>query len=62
MTGQDAVELIGLVKPRQAIPIHYEGWKHFRQGCDAVERILRSAPAEVNNRVRWVPIGSPVQL
>jgi len=41
MTGQDAVELIQLVKPRQSIPVHYEGWKHFRQGRDAVERGLR---------------------
>ena len=29
MTGHDAVELTKLIKPRIAIPIHYEGWKHF---------------------------------
>jgi L-ascorbate metabolism protein UlaG (beta-lactamase superfamily) len=62
MTGQDAVELIGLVKPRQAIPVHYEGWKHFRQGREAVERTFAAAPADVRDRVRWLPIGSPVQL
>ena len=32
MTARDAVELCGLIRPRMAIPIHYEGWKHFRQG------------------------------
>ena len=32
MTAHDAVELCGLVRPRTAIPIHYEGWKHFRRG------------------------------
>ena len=62
MTAADAVELIGLVRPRTAIPIHYEGWKHFRQGRDAVERELASAPADVRERVRWVPIGEPVEL
>jgi L-ascorbate metabolism protein UlaG (beta-lactamase superfamily) len=62
MTGQDAVELIELFGPRQAIPVHYEGWKHFRQGRDAVERAFADAPADVRDRVRWVPIGSSVQL
>jgi L-ascorbate metabolism protein UlaG (beta-lactamase superfamily) len=62
MTGRDAVELCGLVKPRTAIPIHYEGWKHFREGREAVERELAAAPAEVGSRFRWVPIGEPVEL
>jgi len=62
MTAQDAVELIGLVKPRLAIPVHYEGWSHFRQGRDVIERALDGAPADVRDRVRWLPIGSPVQL
>jgi len=62
MTGQDAVELIELVRPRQAIPVHYEGWKHFRQGRDAVERAFDDAPADIRDRVRWLPIGSSVQL
>jgi hypothetical protein len=62
MTGKDAVELIGLVGPRQAIPVHYEGWKHFRQGRDAVRRAFDDAPADVRDRVRRRPIGSPVAL
>ena len=40
MTAQEAVELCGLVRPRTAIPIHYEGWKHFRQGREAIEHEL----------------------
>ena len=62
MTGEDAVELIGLLRPRQAIPIHYEGWKHFRQGRAAVEHTLEQAPQPIRDRVRWVPIGTPVRL
>ena len=37
MTARDAVELCGLIHPRTVIPIHYEGWKHFRQGREAIE-------------------------
>jgi L-ascorbate metabolism protein UlaG (beta-lactamase superfamily) len=32
MTARQAVELCGLIRPRTVIPIHYEGWKHFREG------------------------------
>jgi L-ascorbate metabolism protein UlaG (beta-lactamase superfamily) len=62
MTAEEAIELCGLLKPHTAIPIHYEGWKHFREGRDAIERALAGGPADVRERVRWLPIGSPVEL
>jgi L-ascorbate metabolism protein UlaG (beta-lactamase superfamily) len=46
MTAKDAVELCALVRPRTAIPIHYEGWKHFRQGREAIEREFAQAAVE----------------
>jgi len=60
MTARQAVELIGLVRPRTAIPIHYEGWRHFTQGREAIERELAAAPADIRERVRWLPIGVAV--
>jgi L-ascorbate metabolism protein UlaG (beta-lactamase superfamily) len=62
MTARDAVELCRLIEPRTAIPIHYEGWKHFRQGRDAIERELAAAPQELRERFRWIPIGTAVEL
>jgi len=62
MTARDAVELCGLVRPRTAIPSHYEGWKHFRQGRDAIEREWAAAPEDVRGRIRWLPIGVGVDL
>jgi L-ascorbate metabolism protein UlaG (beta-lactamase superfamily) len=62
MTARDAVELCGLVRPRTAIPIHYEGWKHFKEGREAIERELASAPDDVRRSVRWLPIGERVDL
>jgi L-ascorbate metabolism protein UlaG (beta-lactamase superfamily) len=62
MTAQDAVELCGLMRPRTAIPIHYEGWKHFRQGRDAIERTLAGAPEDVRKCIRWLPIGVAVEV
>jgi L-ascorbate metabolism protein UlaG (beta-lactamase superfamily) len=57
MTARQAVELCGLVRPRTAIPIHYEGWKHFKEGRAEIERELADAPEEIRRRIRWLPIG-----
>ena len=62
MTARDAVELCRLIRPRAMIPIHYEGWSHFREGRDAIERELASAPEDVRRRFRWLPIGETVDL
>ena len=59
MTAAEGVELCGLIRPRTWVPIHYEGWKHFRQGRKAIERELASAPAEVRDSIRWLPIDEP---
>jgi L-ascorbate metabolism protein UlaG (beta-lactamase superfamily) len=50
------------VRPRTAIPIHYEGWKHFRQGREAIEAELAAAPQDVRERFRWLPIGVAIDL
>ena len=62
MTARDAVELIGLVRPQTAIPIHYEGWKHFQEAREAIEEEFATAPEEVRSRIRWLPIGERAAL
>ena len=62
MTAADAVEVCRLIKPHTAIPIHYEGWKHFRQGRDAIEAEFAPAPEDIRSRVRWLPIGEAVEI
>ena len=58
MTALQAVELCSLIKPRVVVPIHYEGWVHFRQGRDEVERAFARAPEDVKGRVRWLTLGA----
>jgi L-ascorbate metabolism protein UlaG (beta-lactamase superfamily) len=62
MTAKQGVELCRLIKPRTIVPIHYEGWKHFREGREAIEAEFARAPAEVRERVRWLPIGVDTRL
>jgi L-ascorbate metabolism protein UlaG (beta-lactamase superfamily) len=62
MTAEDAVELCQRIDPRTVIPIHYEGWKHFREGPEEIEHELANAPERVRERVRWLPIGVATTL
>ena len=62
MTAREAIELCRLVRPRTFIPIHYEGWKHFREGRAAIERELASAPQEIRRSVKWLPIGAGAEI
>jgi L-ascorbate metabolism protein UlaG (beta-lactamase superfamily) len=62
MTARDAIELLRLIRPNTAIPIHYEGWKHFRQGREAIEREFARAPEDIRRLIRWLPIGTAVEL
>jgi L-ascorbate metabolism protein UlaG (beta-lactamase superfamily) len=59
MTAREAIELCRLVRPRTAIPVHYEGWTHFHQDRPAIEREFARAPADISRSIRWLPIGQP---
>jgi L-ascorbate metabolism protein UlaG (beta-lactamase superfamily) len=56
MTGAEAVELSELIDPRTIVPIHYEGWKHFREGRQAVADAF--APSlRLSQKLRWLEPG-----
>jgi L-ascorbate metabolism protein UlaG (beta-lactamase superfamily) len=59
LTGRAAVDLVAAVRPRVAVPVHYEGWSHFADGRAAVEQALAAAAEDVRRRVHWLPIGTP---
>lgn len=44
------------------LPIHYEGWKHFRENRTAAEQAFTAAG--VSDRVRWLPAGTaePIEI
>jgi L-ascorbate metabolism protein UlaG (beta-lactamase superfamily) len=62
MTGADAVRLIAELNPRVAVPAHFDGWSHFRDGPDGMRAAVRDAPRRVRERIRWLPDGEPVEL
>jgi L-ascorbate metabolism protein UlaG (beta-lactamase superfamily) len=57
MTAADGIQLCRALRPRTVVPVHYEGWSHFRQGRAAIEQALASAP-DVRDSFRLLPIGA----
>ncbi len=62
MTARQAIELCGLLRPRTIIPVHYEGWKHFQESRETIERDFAAAPGEIRRALRWLPLGVGVEL
>jgi L-ascorbate metabolism protein UlaG (beta-lactamase superfamily) len=62
MTGKDAVELVDLVRPRVAVPVHYEGWAHFKDGRQGIDRALAAASDDTVGRVRQLDLGKSTDL
>jgi L-ascorbate metabolism protein UlaG (beta-lactamase superfamily) len=62
MTAQEAVELCVLLEPQTILPIHYEGWKHFRQGRIPAQQVFDAAPEAVRDHVRWLALGQASEI
>jgi L-ascorbate metabolism protein UlaG (beta-lactamase superfamily) len=57
MNAAEAARVAAELELRTLLPIHYEGWKHFRQGREEVERVFEEAGIE--DRVRWLEAAEP---
>lgn len=55
MNAEEAVELFKTLDPAKVIPIHYEGWAHFKQGRDAAQEIFDSS--SFADRITWLEPG-----
>jgi L-ascorbate metabolism protein UlaG (beta-lactamase superfamily) len=62
MTARDAVEICRTLQPRTVIPVHYEGWTHFRQDRHAAEQEFARGPGALRERIHWLPPGVPTEL
>jgi len=60
LNASEAIHTIKVLNPRKAIPIHYEGWKHFREPRAEAEKQFSAAGLE--EKVQWLPLGAPVNV
>jgi L-ascorbate metabolism protein UlaG (beta-lactamase superfamily) len=62
MAGEDGVELCEQIRPHTILPVHYEGWSHFREGREGIEKAFAAAPPAVRDALHWLPIGKPEDI
>jgi L-ascorbate metabolism protein UlaG (beta-lactamase superfamily) len=60
MDARESVELLELVDPAAVVPVHYEGWTHFKQGRDAAEPVLSAS--RFADRVHWIDPGEATEF
>jgi L-ascorbate metabolism protein UlaG (beta-lactamase superfamily) len=60
LNAGEAIRIVRALNPQTMIPIHYEGWKHFKEsGADAANVFEAS---DIKEKVRWLPLGEPVDV
>jgi Predicted Zn-dependent hydrolases of the beta-lactamase fold len=59
-SAKEAVQVVKALNPQTAIPIHYEGWKHFREPRAQAEKEFLAAG--IKDKVQWLPLGQPFDL
>ena len=62
MTAADALDLLGGLDPATVLPVHYEGWSHFRENRSAIAEALDTAPEPQSLPFTWMPLGSPLHV
>ncbi|CAM5592169.1 MBL fold metallo-hydrolase [Streptomyces aurantiogriseus] len=62
LTASRAVELCRILRPHTVLPVHYEGWSHFREGRRTVEARLAKAPDGLRDRFRWPAPGTATEV
>lgn len=60
MDAKDGVKAARALNPRTIIPIHYEGWKHFREGRSAIEREFSAAG--LSDKLHWLELGKNTKV
>jgi len=60
LNAKEAVRAVKALDPHTIIPIHYEGWKHFREPKAEAEKHF--AETGIHERVQWLPLGEPVDV
>ena len=60
LNAREAVRIIRVLDPHMAIPVHYEGWNHFREPRKEAEK--QFSAAELEETVQWLPLGIPVNI
>ena len=61
LTARSFVAAAELLDAKRVIPIHYDGWSHFKEGEREIKTALAQAP-EIQARVQWLSKGELITI
>jgi L-ascorbate metabolism protein UlaG (beta-lactamase superfamily) len=56
MNAKEAIEAAAILSCKQVIPIHYEGWWHFKEPVAKMKEELNQST--IKNKIIWLTRGS----
>ncbi len=59
-TADEGVSVAEAMPHAVIVPLHYEGWQHFSEGRDVIQRAFDAAG--LGSRLRWLGHGAPTEL
>jgi len=60
LNALEAIQIARTLEPQTVIPIHYEGWKHFKENRTDAARVFDES--EFKEKIHWLPLGKPVEV
>jgi L-ascorbate metabolism protein UlaG (beta-lactamase superfamily) len=60
MTAEEAVAFARMLPDTRIVPVHYEGWAHFTEGRDIIERTFDGAG--MGECLTWLKAGEPIEI
>ena len=60
LNAKEAVQIFHALKPHTVIPIHYEGWKHFKETGTDARKVFEASG--IKEHIHWLALGKPVEV
>jgi L-ascorbate metabolism protein UlaG (beta-lactamase superfamily) len=60
LNAREAVQIAHALNPQTVIPIHYEGWKHFKESGNDAGKVFEES--DIKEKIRWLPLGKPAEV
>jgi L-ascorbate metabolism protein UlaG (beta-lactamase superfamily) len=60
MNGEEAIKVSSLLNANSVIPIHYEGWWHFRQSAKSLKKEIQNS--NENEKFIWLKSGIETEI
>jgi L-ascorbate metabolism protein UlaG (beta-lactamase superfamily) len=60
LNAREAIQIAHALNPQTVIPIHYEGWKHFKESEKDAGNVFDGS--DIKEKIRWLPLGKPADV